>query len=117
MENDQIFAADATIDPSSTTQARHLNRSAHRGHDAVIKIGGSIEAPNSIDVEDTPLLSRNIDEDDERHSEDAGSEHGGEHSDWSGARDFEGRPWWNRPSVGPKISHHSLQGGRGKTLY
>jgi len=99
MENDQIIAANAGIDSVSRPRSRHVDRPAHRAHDAVMKVAGAIETYKSKDHEDTPLLARNIDEDYERRSVDADSEHESEQPEWTGARDFEGRPWWNKPSV------------------
>ena len=99
MENDQVFAADADINPASRSQSRHLNHPAHRGHDNITAANGAIEAYKSNEYEDTPLLSRGVDEDYERRSENADAEQESEQTDWSGARDFEGRPWWNRPSA------------------
>ncbi|KAL8782094.1 MAG: hypothetical protein Q9213_005705 [Squamulea squamosa] len=49
--------------------------------------------------EHTPLLDRDLNSQ-EDVSDDL-SDHGSERSapNWSGARDFEGRPWWKRPSI------------------
>lgn len=99
MENDQINAAEADIDAVSTPQLRRINRPPHRAHDAVMKLAGAIEAQKSSDHEGTPLLAGTIDEDYVRRSDNAGSEHESEQPEWTGARDFEGRPWWNKPSV------------------
>lgn len=109
MENDPVFAADANIDPLPGSQDRH-DRSAHRGYDTVNKISGAIEAPDGRDYEDTPLLSRNIDDDYERHPEPTGREQENHDPQWSGAKDFEGRPWWTRPSVSLGSSLKSLRG-------
>ncbi len=110
MENDQIIAADADIDTLSRTQPRRIDRPAHRAHDAGMKVASATEAQKSSDHEDTPLLARNIDEDYVRHSENADSERESEQPEWTGAKDFEGRPWWNKPSAsfGP-ISFGALQ--------
>lgn len=99
MENDQLIAADAGVDPVSRSQSRRIDHSAQSAHDAVNKAGGAIDVIKSSDDENTPFLSRDIDEDRERRSETPGDGHGSENAEWSGARDFEGRPWWNRPSV------------------
>ena len=95
MENDQAFAADANIDRLSESQ----DRPERRGYDAMKKASGAFEASNGHDQEDTPLLSRAIDEEYENTSEGEGRENNNEQNQWTGATDFEGRPWWNRPSV------------------
>lgn len=98
MENDQIMAAEADIDAVSTPQLRRIDRPPHRAHDAAMEVASAIESQKSSDHEDTPLLARTLDEDYVR-SDNAGSERESEQLEWTGARDFEGRPWWNKPSV------------------
>ena len=96
MENDQVFEAEAEIESGS--------RSLVAGRDASntksTKLGevtatlanaapGGQRLQNIVD-ETEPLLGR-------RDSADAGSDDG--EPDWPGKRDFEGAPWWKRPSV------------------
>lgn len=99
MENDQILAADADIDAASRSRSRHIDHPAHRAHDTVMEVTDAIEAQKSSDHEDTPLLARNIENHYVRRSDDASCERESEQPEWTGARDFEGRPWWNKPSV------------------
>ncbi len=89
MDND-VFVAEAEVEfgaiqrkgfqlPHSDAQSSKAGRPATR---------------KDVSYEDTPLLSRIGDEDE--YVQGSGQDEG---PSWSGARDFEGRPWWNRPSV------------------
>lgn len=69
-----------------------------KGHGTAKAALGRSESDRDIHDEETPLISSN------RENEGAEeSEHGAgetrEPPKWDGERDFEGRPWWNRPSV------------------
>ncbi len=99
MENEQIIAADADIDTVFRPQSRRIDRPAHRAHDAVMEVTDANEVQKSSDHEDTPLLARDIENDYVRRSDNAGCDRESEQPEWTGARDFEGRPWWNKPSV------------------
>lgn len=99
MENDQVFAADAALQfPSSNAPPPPYN-GRHAGHTVAVAASGGVEAHKDSDYEDTPLLSREVDDDfgarapRREDGEDRGP------PGWSGERDFEGRPWWNKPSV------------------
>lgn len=102
MENDQVFAAEADIetrfghDPSLRHAVRH--RVAADGRKPLAAASTSRKRVNQ---EDTPLLAREEEDEDD----DASTGHDGdnvqtEEPSWPGERDFEGKPWWNRPSVG-----------------
>ena len=103
MENDQAFAADANLDITSKLRSRHSDHASHRAHDAANAASDGIEAYKDSNHEDTPLLSRSIEEDFVRHSSSHDGEQDPEQPEWSGAKDFEGRPWWDRPSVSPRV--------------
>lgn len=93
MQNDQVFTGSANIDVASALRSRP----AQRGHDAVTAASGGLEIPKDSDYENTPLLVRDEEDHDgplENPSGDQTSE-----VEWEGGKDFEGRPWWNKPSV------------------
>ena len=100
MENDQAFAADAALQLPSSKPPPPPYHGGHAGRTGAIAASGGVESHKDTDYEDTPLLSRDIDDDDDvastPHVEDGGDRGP---PGWSGERDFEGRPWWNKPSV------------------
>ena len=54
-----------------------------------------LETERDVSSEDSPLLPNRDNEEESEHS-------AGETSQppkWDGEADFEGRPWWNKPSV------------------
>lgn len=92
MENDQVLTAGANLDADSRL------RPSHQGHDIVMAAAGGMEIPKNLDEERRPLLTQ----DDETHSGRSESFNDVEQRDgskWQGVNDFEGRPWWNKPSV------------------
>ena len=99
MENDQGFVVDADLDAVSRSRSRHSHGDRHRDQVAATASTGATEAVNDDPYEDTPLLSRTIEEDLATRPSSPGSvPHYGE-PEWSGASDFEGKSWWNKPSV------------------
>ena len=86
MENEEVFQADAGINVLS----RLSHRSENKGHDT---LNGSGRHTHD---EESPLLSSSREDEGE-------DEHGAsevrEPPKWYGERDFEGRPWWKKPSV------------------
>ena len=99
MENDQPFELDAELGPLSRLTSHPQRRSSHKGQDALEAASKRSGSHKEEDQEDTPLLQRDSDEEVE-----AGGN--AEHEDderappsWDGERDFEGWPWWKKPSV------------------
>ena len=96
MENDHVLEAEARLynPPNASPPMYPRNHQEHLGHDAVKVAYGAIEITED---EDTPLLSRSLNS--------AGRSISEEPNDrpppplWSGERDFDGIPWWKRPSV------------------
>ncbi|KAL8663469.1 MAG: hypothetical protein Q9168_008092 [Polycauliona sp. 1 TL-2023] len=88
---DDVFEAD--VNAQIRAQARA------RSHPQRTRPQSQTKGPSPTLYEHTPLLERDLD--DHRDSSDDASHHGTERSalDWSGARDFEGRPWWRKPSI------------------
>lgn len=94
---DELFEADADI--GARADAKPRSRSRHPQHGSV-KQKPAIGAADHSVYEETPLLERdyNRPEDFNDGFSDDSSKRGA--PEWSGARDFEGRPWWRKPSVG-----------------
>ena len=95
MENDQVFAAEPDIDSRlrESPSSRH-DGGPHHTVSALTPDSDRSALRKKADDEDTPLLSR-VD-DDVEYAEDSTEDDG---PSWSGERDFEGKTWWNRPSV------------------
>ncbi|KAL8948284.1 MAG: hypothetical protein Q9222_005519 [Ikaeria aurantiellina] len=93
---DELFEADANA--NVRTEARARLRSRHSYRDGQTQKPAIGAADHSV-YEETPLLDRDFN--DIRGSSDDSSDDGHERSapDWSGARDFEGRPWYRKPSI------------------
>ena len=91
---------DAELGPLSRLTSNSRQRSSYKGQDALVAAFGGSESHKERDHEETPLLLRDGDEEVE-----AGGNAGHEEADgrappsWEGERDFEGRPWWKKPSV------------------
>ena len=98
MENDEeayLANRDIGIDPTSA-RSTHPNQFSYRYQQPSRSHGH--KGVHSDEYEDTPLLSRDIDASSEPTTSDRG-DNNGRTLDWSGANDFAGKPWWNRPSV------------------
>ncbi|KAL8827659.1 MAG: hypothetical protein Q9191_003053 [Dirinaria sp. TL-2023a] len=99
MASDQAFDADAHHRVHPRSRSRHSDRDNQPAHDSIGAGNGATERYKGSDSEETPLLSRSIEEDfAHRSSSDDGEPHS-EEAEWSGAKDFEGRPWWDTPSM------------------
>ena len=109
MENDQAFEADADVDALERLDSRSRQRSSHKGQEALEAAFGRFGSRRDTNQEDTPLLRRDGDQEDEI---DGYTEHGESNGrappTWDGERDFEGRPWWNMPSVRYFGSHAGI---------
>ncbi|KAI9876985.1 MAG: hypothetical protein M1830_005112 [Pleopsidium flavum] len=93
MENDAVFVAEANVDHRLRESSPFQHNEQDLGVDAVTSASGGVAVRKDVDYEDTPLLSRI---DDDVTSEESGHD---ERPRWSGERDFEGKTWWNKPSV------------------
>ncbi|KAL8714071.1 MAG: hypothetical protein Q9225_006630 [Loekoesia sp. 1 TL-2023] len=93
---DELFEADGNIEARADAKSR--SRSRHPQHGSGNQ-KPAIGAPDHSVYEETPLLGRdyNHPKDSNDGSSDDSSEGGA--PEWSGARDFEGRPWWRKPSI------------------
>lgn len=104
MENDQVFTGSANIDTTSALRSRP----SQRGHDAVMAASGGFEVLRDTDYERTALLARN--EQDHDSPEDPSEDRQRGSVEWEGENDFEGRPWWNKPSVNGTFHRFLAQG-------
>ena len=94
MENNEAFEAEAALEARSRS-----DRSKRHGNGIGKPTNGGIGSPKGSDYDETPLLSREIEHDYGSSSAASDNEDSRGPAEWSGERDFEGKPWWNRPSV------------------
>ena len=105
MENDRAFEADAELDALE----RNLSGSSHstrNGHEAIQAVVGGFESQQERDHAESPLLPKQPGQN--RSDSDQAvlvDEEDGSSQEWSGAHDFDGLPWWKRPSV----SHRDIE--------
>jgi len=100
METDQALEVDAGIAAeTSSSSSRPPSCTARRKDNSASMSPVAKESQETLNDENTPLLARLHD------IGDAGSPSESEEADdrpaptWSGERDFEGVPWWKKPSV------------------
>ena len=108
MENDQeAYLGDRNLIANLTLPPRtsRSDRLTQRNHQSSVADGA--KRPDKDRFEDTPLLSRDIDVDFETATGDSTSGDGGA-PNWSGANDFEGQPWWKRPSVSTNLQIYQM---------
>ncbi len=98
MENEEVFEADAEIRGLEQMRSRSSHRSTQKGHDAEIAALGGFESERETRNEESPLLSPDRG-DQGREAPGNGADETRESPKWDGERDFEGQPWWNKPSV------------------
>lgn len=112
MENEEVFEADAEADGLEQWRSRSAHRSTQKGYDTVKAAFGGFESERDMHDEESTLLSPD---------REFGGREASEHSageirrspKWDGEGDFEGRPWWNKPSVrNPQSSHEQVQSDR-----
>ncbi|KAL8656023.1 MAG: hypothetical protein Q9226_002813, partial [Calogaya cf. arnoldii] len=100
---DEVFEADVNAQLSADARARSRSQRSRRESQSKKTTNTSVDhstyRKSPPPYEHTPLLER-----DPVHQDDISddfSDHGTQTSapEWSGARDFEGIPWWRRPSI------------------
>ncbi len=97
MENDAVFDAEANLDNQlrqRLAQGSRDGQNSRFGHDAVTIANGGFERQSHAN-EDTPLL---IDGGNEDLAEGLDTDDNGAPV-WPGQAEFDGLPWWKRPSV------------------
>ena len=94
MENNEAFEAEAALEARSQSY-----RSKRHGNGRVKAVSGGLGSRTENEYDETSLLSREINHDygSSTEASDNGDTRGP--PEWSGERDFEGRPWWSKPSV------------------
>ena len=93
MENEEVFQADAEINGLEHIYSRSSHPSKNKGHEALRVTPG-----RHTHDEESPLLS-SVREDGSGEAPEHGVGEIREPPKWDGEGDFEGRPWWNKPSV------------------
>ena len=100
MENDEVFEADASMaNKQSTSSSRPPVEKRRGGKGDTASKYGAMESHKTFDEEDTPLLERLIDSQSDTASSSDNDDESRPPPSWYGERDFEGLPWWKRPSV------------------
>ncbi|KAL8700518.1 MAG: hypothetical protein Q9224_000931 [Gallowayella concinna] len=100
---DEVFDADANAQARANSRLRSRSQKSRRESQNKETADRAAHYSTYEDTpppyEQTPLLERRLDS--EEDSSDDRSNRGSERStpEWSGARDFEGRPWWKKPSI------------------
>ncbi|KAI4172464.1 MAG: hypothetical protein LQ343_003554 [Gyalolechia ehrenbergii] len=93
---DEVFEADANAEIRADARARSHSRHPYPADKDRKPAIGAVD--HSV-YEETPLLEREANH--SRDSNDGPPEDGSERDapEWFGARDFEGKPWWKKPSI------------------
>ena len=108
MDNEAAFEADVEVHGLEQMHSRSSHRSTDKGHDTVKASLGGFESEREIHNEESPLLSPNR-VDGSREASSEGVNGPREPPRWDGERDFEGLPWWKKPSVrNPQITYVGL---------
>ncbi|CAD6566672.1 MAG: hypothetical protein ASARMPRED_000102 [Alectoria sarmentosa] len=97
MENEEVFEADV-VHGLEQMHSHPPYRPTRKGHDTVKAPSADLESERDIHHEESPLLSPNRGDGGRETSEHGVGETRGPPK-WNGEGDFEGRPWWNKPSV------------------
>ena len=93
MENEEVFQADAELDGLEHMHSRSLHPSENKRPDTL-----KVTLGRHTHDEESPLLSSDREDEGEEGSEYGAGEVRGPPK-WDREGDFEGRPWWNKPSV------------------
>lgn len=92
---DEVFEADTNAELRAEARAHSHPRSTYSNDKGKKPVIGSVD--HSV-YEETPLLERDFHVTGNPDHEPPGDDER-EAPEWSGARDFEGKPWWRKPSV------------------
>ena len=108
MENEEVFEADV-VHGLEQMHSHSPYRPTPKGHDTVKAPSANLESEREIHHEESPLLLPNRGDGGRETSEHGVSETRGSPK-WNGEGDFEGRPWWNKPSVSnPRPRHEQYR--------
>ncbi|OCL12321.1 tetracycline-efflux transporter-like protein [Glonium stellatum] len=98
MENDAVFAAEADVDVGFYSARSSKSTNRYHGNDDTTE-GSRVESNQTARRypahEETPLLGDEEGEHSERHW----GEEGNVLPSWRGMKEFEGLPWWKKPSI------------------
>ena len=93
-DTDAAFIAEAEVDQVAMSAAKRRVHRGHSGEQVAVAARGGIDSRFTEDIsEEEPLLGGN--------KKVGGGDGGG--SKWTGATDFEGMPWYKKPSVGSEL--------------
>ncbi|KAI4189752.1 MAG: hypothetical protein L6R41_001235 [Letrouitia leprolyta] len=92
---DEVFEADTNAELRAEARAHSHPRSTYSNDKGKKPVIGSVD--HSV-YEETPLLERDFHVTGNPDHEPPGDDER-EAPEWSGARDFEGKPWWRKPSI------------------
>ena len=98
MENEEAFRANAELNGLERMYTRSSHRATNKGHGPVKATSGGSEIEREIPDEERPLISSDREDRVGEEPEHGAGETRGPPK-WEGEADFEGRPWWNKPSV------------------
>ena len=98
MDNEAAFEADAEVHGREQAHSPSPYLSTQKGHDIVKASEGGSQLERQIHNEETPLLSPNRG-DGGREAAEAGAGEPRGPPKWDAEGEFEGLPWWNKPSV------------------
>ena len=101
-QNDQVFEADQDVSTLERLRSRSA-QSPDNGHRTTRTASGNLESQEGAETELTPLLGGSRGGDDDGDGSGGGNTGQGRKSTWDGEKDFEGRPWWNKPSVSDEL--------------
>ena len=93
MENDEEAYR---VDLASPSRSSHSNRLGQRNIQSYLSHGA--DKAHDGGYEETPLLAQEVDRLSDNESAEPVDRDGGARQ-WSGANDFAGQSWWNRPAV------------------
>jgi hypothetical protein len=106
MENNQLFEADASLDAGAEEQGgQSFSRPGDIGVEAMMAANGGYDKYLASTSEETSLLPGGAD----RTALPGDGNGGNVGTNWPGEADFEGLPWWKRPSVSLNLLRYNIK--------
>ncbi|KAL9601570.1 MAG: hypothetical protein Q9219_002404 [cf. Caloplaca sp. 3 TL-2023] len=93
---DEVFEADANAEARDDARAHSSRRRSNHDDKSQKPTIGAVD--HSV-YEETPLLEADFNRSSSSIDRKPNGGHERDAPEWSGARDFEGRPWWRTPSI------------------
>ena len=100
--NEGIIDAEADVHQQldrSSSASRRGGAEAHRAEHAALIAGGGVHSHHHEHDEETPLLFGNRDDASAERGRKGPPDSKAQEEEWPGQKDFDGAPWWKRPSV------------------